>query len=426
VSPFSPRTVLAVLAVGAASFLLFLYALGSGWSGSEESDGRAHAAANGLNGFSALAALLERQGHRVTISRDTRRLEQPGLVVITPQHFTDGKDLAETIERRRDVGPTLLILPKWLAAPVPRGQGLATRPGWVILGDTILPRWLEALDDLGGVEADIAGRDRWQGMGLAGSTPEPGQMQALGVSSQVVPLVTDENGGVLAGYVDDRGSYPVLDQAAGLRQRGLERTDVDTARRALVIVAEPDLMNNYGLSGQARAELAIRIADVAREGEDMPIVFDLTVAGLQQGRNLLTLAFEPPFLAATLCLLLAGVLVAWRSFLRFGPPVAELPEIALGKRQLVRNGAGLIERARRIHLLGPPYAALLAARIAARLGIRESHPEARDQAAAAALAARGLGADFLSRLQALRTARRPGELLRAAANLKTLERTLDP
>ena len=106
--------------------------------------------------------------------------------------------------------------------------------------------------------------------------------------------------------------------------------------------------------------------------------------------------------------------------------LAEAPTLAMGKRQLARNAAGLVERARRWHLLGPPYAALVASRLAASLGIREADPAARETAIARVLASRGIEPDFSGRIEALRQARHPGELLRAAGALRTIERTLAP
>ena len=94
--------------------------------------------------------------------------------------------------------------------------------------------------------------------------------------------------------------------------------------------------------------------------------------------------------------------------------------------QAARNGGGLVARARRLHLLGPPYAALVAARLAAALGIREAEPQAREAAIARTLAGRGLAADYLDRADALRRARKPAELLRAARALKAIERTVTP
>ena len=117
-SPFSPRAVLAVLLVGAGAFLLLLYAIGAGWDGSgSERNGGAHAGGTGLNGFAGLARLLDEQGYDVQLSRSEARLNEEGLLVLTPQLDADGEGIAQTIASRRYIGPTLLILPKWIAFP---------------------------------------------------------------------------------------------------------------------------------------------------------------------------------------------------------------------------------------------------------------------------------------------------------------------
>jgi hypothetical protein len=154
-------------------------------------------------------------------------------------------------------------------------------------------------------------------------------------------------------------------------------------------------------------------------------LFDLTLPGLGRSENLLTLAFEPPFLAATLALLLAALVSGWRAFVRFGPPAAELPAFAGGKAQLARDGSALIERARRMRLVGPPYAALVEQRIARMLGLPETAgAEARAAAIARALTRRGEDPEAFARAsETLRQARRPADLLRAAKALKTIERT---
>ncbi len=423
-SPFSARMVLALLVVGGGAFLLFLYAIGAGWDGRDGRDGGAHAAANGLNGFEGLVKLLEARGHDVTLSRSEARLEEEVLLVLTPPVFSDGTELAEMIEARRYVGPTLVILPKWLAGTVPADAVAKAVPsGWVALGGAFPPEWVSEIAGLEESEVEVVERKKWQAFGLSGSFPDPERVLTLD-DSRVLPLVTDETGDVFAGYLADAGYYPVLADAAGMPARDEEDPGTDSDLWPLVIIAEPDLANNYGLADPARAEAAVRIVEAAIEDYDLPIVFDLTLPGLGRSQNLMTLAFQPPFLAATLCLLLAGIVIAWRALRRFGPPVAEAPALAMGKRQLARNGGGLVERAKRLHLLGPPYAALIASRTAAALGLRESDPQAREAAIARVLAARGLPADFPDRADALRRARRPHDLLRAAGALRAIERTL--
>ncbi len=399
-APFDPRVVLGLLLVGAGALLLFLYAVGAGWDGRSERDGGAHAAANGLNGFAGLAALLERRGHAVSLSRNRGRLGDPALLVLTPPHFADGEALAEVLAERRWQGPTLLILPKWFAIELPE-EGFDELPpqGWVQLGNGGSPAWLEELDGLVAIEARIGRTQGWRGLGRTGGLARPDVVQAVSAEG-LEPLVSATRGALLAGSLEG-ADWP------------------------LMIVAEPDLLNNYGLADQERAALALALVERALDGEDLPILFDLTLPGLGASDNLLTLTFRPPFLAATLCLMLAAIVVGWRGFRRFGPVVAGVPDGAeadgaMGKRQLARNGAALVERSGRLHLLGPPYAALMARRIGARLGARE-HDEA---AIARLLALRGFAEDFTARMAALRAARRPRDLISAARALAQLERTI--
>ena len=428
-SPFSPRTILAVLVVGAGAFLLFLYAIGAGWDTGSDRNGGAHAAANGLNGFAGLVRLLEAQGHEVTLSRSESRLKDPALLVLTPQIGAEGERVGEIIEARRQIGPTLVILPKWFAMEASQIGMAGAQDGWVVIGGATKPDWLTNIEWLEDAEPTIAERKRWEGLGLSGALPDPKQGLALKADSVVssewaslLPVVSDEHGDLLVGYYNDDGDYRVLDEASGFDPP----EEVDNTLWPVVVVVEPDLMNNYGLADLTRARLAHDIVDAALNDTDVPIVFDLTAAGLGRSENLLTLAFTPPFVSATLCLLLAALVIGWRAFRRFGPPVAEAPALAKGKRQLARNGAALIERARRLHLLGPPYAALVTARIAEALAIREPDADAREAAIARVLAARGLAADYAERAEALRRARHAAELLRAAGALRTIERTLAP
>jgi hypothetical protein len=424
-SPFTPRTLLAVIVVGAGAFLLFLYALGAGWDGGSEQDGGAHAGARGLNGFAGLVRLLEAQGHEVSLSRSEARLDDESLLVLTPQAGSDPNELAQIIANRRYSGPTLLILPKWFVLPASMLPGSDAPEGWVMLGGADAPDLTSAIVGLEGETIAIAKSQRWHGAGETGSLPEPDTVMAF-TAGLVMPMVTDDSGRVLAGYIADNGAYPVLAQAAGVPPLDPEGDVTDNDIWPVVIVAEPDLMNNYGLADQQRAGLAHAIVDAALEDYDLPVVFDLTASGISRSQNLLTLVFEPPFLAATLCLLLAALVIGWRAFRRFGPPVAEAPALAMGKKQLARNGGGLVERAKRLHLLGPPYAALITARMAETLGIREPDLAAREAAIGRVLAGRGLAADYAERAEALRRARHPNELLRAASALRSIERTVTP
>jgi len=405
-NPFSRGTVALVLLIGAAAFLLLLYALGQGWTGEQDRNGGEHAASNGLTGFAGLVEVLERTGHEVTLSRSAGSFDEYGLLILTPPGYADGEEVGQIIKDRRYLGPTMLVLPKWYAMPVPADAKIEqdVEDGWVLLMGAANPQWFGGLDLAKGGKLGGGKANNWKGYGLSGSLPEPDTVQALVEQPDLAldPLVLDNDGDMLAGisYYDDE-AWPV------------------------VVVFEPDLMNNFGMGDKARGQLAYQLVHTAFDGEDLPIIFDLTLSGLGSSENLLTLAFAPPFLAATLCLILAGLVIAWRGFRRFGPPVAQAPGMAHGKRQLALNGAALLGRVRRWHLLSEPYAALVSKRIARALGIREQDPAARVAAIDRALQREGGEvAGFASAAHAMRQARSPREIIRAARALRTIERTL--
>ena len=176
---------------------------------------------------------------------------------------------------------------------------------------------------------------------------------------------------------------------------------------------------------QANARLAERLVHAATGGAQI-VNFDLTLNGFTRALNLLTLAFTPPFLAATLCLLLAAVATGWRAFLRFGPPRAGVRAIAFGKQALVSNAAGLIRRSRRLHLITTPYATRARERLVQALALpRLADVAATEAAIDRALAARAPEATPFSAIAArLRAAHSPHDIIKAAQDLHALERTL--
>ncbi|MCL4672037.1 MAG: DUF4350 domain-containing protein [Sphingomonadaceae bacterium] len=420
--PFNPRVVLGIVLFGALAFLIMLWAIGAGETGRGENDGGAHAAARGLNGYAALVQLLEDDGLEVTLARNTGRHTAEGLLVLTPPHFTDAAELQAIIEQRRYIGPTMVILPKWFAGEIPANSGAKAKRGWVTLGGTSAPPWLAELTDPYAITAETGAikgaAPHWRGLGYAGKLPDAAQsMQFTG--GDLAPLVTARNGRTLAGYLVDGGYYPVLDEAAGRTSPDPETLDSD--KWGVIFVAEPDLFNNYGMADRERADLARDLVWLAMEGEDLDVTFDLTLNGIGQTRNLLTLAFTPPFLAATLCLIMAMLVIGWRAFCRFGPPVQEERAIAFGKARLVANSAGFIQRTGRLHLLAAPFAALMAARLARLLRLRGADDAVIDEA----LQRRGHdGPPFSASADNLRRARTRPELLRAARALKDIERNL--
>jgi hypothetical protein len=412
---FSRGGALALVAGGFALFLLLIYLLAAGEGfGGGGNNGDAHAAAKGLNGYAGLVRLAEESGYNVTRSRSPAGLETDGLLVLTPPPATDPEEFAKLLQKREDLGPTLVILPKWNAmrppAFLPREAREKFKTGWVVITDAYPLEWTAKLPAPYGfkheseqLESDEA--PDWEGFGLGGTLPTR-TILYTGEDALHEPLITDAAGHWLA-----------------LRVVGKEGTAFYEKAHWTVFLAEPDLVNNYGLADKVRAEAAMALLSTAAYDGDVEMVtFDLTLNGFGASENLLTLAFRPPFLAATLCLMLALLIIGWRAFKRFGPAATTGgPGIAFGKQRLIANGAGLIVRARRLHLLGAPYAALTARRLADRLGLARADAESIDTALARRLPAEE---PFSRRAARLESATRPADILGAAQALDDLTRKL--
>jgi len=421
---FSPRGMLALVLFGAVVFVALLWMIGAGMATGPTNNGGSHAGGRGLNGYSAFAAYLERRGRSVRQSRTEAALDDAGLLILTPPQDADGKELERIVTARRMLGPTIVITPKWIAAPAP-ATAKGVKRGWVYLLGAAPPTWQGFLDDVG-VRLAPGGRGKhapWTGAGVEGELPDTRQVLS-GSGPRLVPLVSSRaDGRMLAAYVDDGGDYPALRDIALARGRS-DADDEDLY--PLVVVFEPDLLDNWGMGRQSSAVLAERLVTAAGGFRGSTVTFDLTLNGLGRSANLLTLAFTPPFLAATLCLLFAALIVGWRAFVRFGPPRRASRAIAFGKAALVANAAALIRRTNRFHLVSAPYLSHTRQRLARALALpRELSPEATDAAIDRALSARDpAAAPFTVRAAKITAARRPHDLVKAAQDLHSLERML--
>lgn len=431
-NPFTKRTALALVVLGSGLFVALLWLIGNGFAQSSSNDGGAHADGRGLSGFAAFSQLLERRGHTVAHTRKKTELGSSGLLVLTPPAGATADDIDSAIRGHRYLGPTLLILPKWQAMMVPKQLRAVTnaKSGWTTLTEGEPPYWSEKLESFGAldVRVDQTARGAWSGLGWSGTLPGSVQ-QTLG-SGSVTTLVGDQQRQTLVGYRDDGSVSPSITtqekRSAGEKETGDDAEGRGIPLYPLVIVAEPDLFNNYGMANRERAMLALSVVAALGVTPDMPVKFDLTLAGHERDTSLLTLAFTSPFLSATLCLLLVAGAVGWRAFLRFGPTQQLGRAIAFGKGALVSNTAGLIVRSRRFHLLGAPYAEASRRRLARTLAVPRGADAAAELAAIdrAALSA-GAGEHAYSQASTrLIHARNARDLVKAAADLHALERTL--
>ena len=425
-APFARGTVIGLVLVGALCFACLVWFIGNG-NGSANNGG-GHAGGRGLNGYAGLVAMLQADGLTVQKARAKSGLDKPGLLVLTPPADADGKALERIVAARRGVGPTLVVTPKWIAFPIQNNP--RAKRGWTQIMATAAPDWKGFADDISvslGKPGDAPAHG-WKGLGSTGPLPDDRQVLS-GKGASLVPLVWGADGRILAAYLADAGYYPTLARLAGVDPDGTipDGVDEDDALYPLVFVFEPDLLDNWGLADQ-RTGLAARALVLAAAGDErgQPITFDLTLNGLGATRNLLTLAFQPPFVAATICLALALLAVAWRAFNRFGPPRQRARDIAPGKTALVTNSAGLIRRAGRLHLIAGPYADATRERLAVALGLPRGGNAAQTEAAIDAIQQRrGLGGmPFSQAAERLRAARKAHEAVRRADVLQQIENDL--
>ena len=426
-NPFSPRVALALVVGGVLLFFAVLWMIGSGMSDRKANNGGAHAAAKGLTGYAAFASYLERRGFAVSMVKSHGALRQPGVLVLTPPARVDTKQLDQIVSRHRSMGPTVVVVPKWMAYKVPQLRP-DVKDGWVELAGPDVADWKGFYDDIGlslDKSRPRADARRWVSGDLSGMLPNGGVVLS-GSGERLIPLAeTADDGRILAAYLADGGDYPDLRDLALSPEPDVDE-DMAHGDYPVIFVFEPDLLDNYGFTSAANAQLGERILRASLEGGEPKVAFDLTLNGFGRSRSLLSLAFEPPFLAATLCLMLAALVLGWRAFNRFGPALVGVRALAFGKTALVSNAAGLIRRTRRLHLIGGPYADAARDRLARALAL----PQRLDAAAIEGAIDRALKARdpqapaFSATAAALRGAAKPTDMLRAARTLHSLERTL--
>ena len=336
---FSPIVAFAMVGVGALSLLFYLLFSAYAPDYSGEGDTRTNALSRSAVGFAGLVELLRLQEVPVLLSRglDEEEFEKTSLVILTP----GPEDTVEKIFAVTYLEPALIILPKWLAAPDP------LRPGWVrnvglIPADGLGERLL-GTDTPASISQAVGVAAVQLRMGLDGKEVTPGPIESLQTmsSSTWTSYVTDQQGRTLLARLEGSETY---------------------------VLADPDLMNTHGLKDLATARVAMAIIQSIRSG-DGPVVFDLTLAGYRRSPNPLRLAFEPPMLGATLCALLAALLMGVHAAVRFGSPLESKRSLALGKQALADNSAALIAMAGREHRIVPRYALAMRRRVARIVGV---------------------------------------------------------
>ena len=331
---FSVRTMLLVVLIGVFSFSAFVVLSAYAPDLRSGSDGGAHALSKSAVGFAGAVELLRGLDEPVVVSRGQPPAtgEGSGVLVLTPAPFTDPKDITAI----HFTGLKLIVLPKWATGPSPQSRVWVQKLG--VLPDSAVAHVLAFGGDFGKtVIAQRSGASRPVLHAGSGAGFPAGEVLPLGAidSLQTLsgpgwdPIVTDEQG------------HAVL---ALSRQGGV------------AVLSDPDLLNTQGIADLTTARAGVEILDRLRDKG--AVVFDVTLNGFGRGRSLLKLAFEPPLLGVTLCLVAAAMMMGLHAAARFGPADRPQPVLALGKRALADNSAALVRMARREPRMAGAYAAL--------------------------------------------------------------------
>ncbi|HZO93221.1 MAG TPA: DUF4350 domain-containing protein [Candidatus Baltobacteraceae bacterium] len=123
---------------------------------------------------------------------------------------------------------------------------------------------------------------------------------------------------------------------------------IGETRRAgtrVVVVADPDFLENHGIARASNADLAVALLRRVL-GPGGTVLFDEDVHGYgSDPLGLLRLVFGFPFVLITLQIAIAAALLAWSGAVRFGAPVPREPALGIGKRSLVESAARLLDEA---------------------------------------------------------------------------------
>ena len=308
----SPRRALvaliaAVLVLGLGTILFFS-------TNTQSTDTiRASAFSRSAIGYAGIADVMHRLGARVIKSRSDSlaKLDPQGLLIVAEPSSDAAPQLMRSLLAAHTV---LLILPKWTGAASQR------HPGWI---DSVAPL----------PEADARRAAQFPGLEVVRVPTAPAWTH-----NEVgrVPLLSD---GVQ--LIKSSRLRPVIGS-----DKGMLLGELRTGRNRLWVLADPDMIENYGLGSSGNAEFAVALIDALR-GADGNIVFDEVVHGFSDtGGTPLRILFQFPFVLATAQGAIAVALLLWATMRRFGAPVAPPAPLAAGKRSLIETTAHLFGHAR--------------------------------------------------------------------------------
>ena len=263
-------------------------------------------------GHQGLVRLLEKLDVPVVVSRsDSAARAGNGLLIVAEPAVTDPASRDRLTLLVGAASRTLVVLPKWYGS-VERGKT------WIEDASELPADDVTAVLDA--LKLDKPAQVRRAPAAVAWELP-PAAVRPVIREPQLIasealdPIVADRIGNVLVGQTD--------------REAG-----------ELTVLADPDVLNNFGLRSADNARFVIELIDRLRAGG--PVVIDETMHGYAQSPSLVRTLFQFPLVLATLQVLVCAALAVWAAMVRFGPRRDAPPPIAPGKDFLIRNTAALL------------------------------------------------------------------------------------
>ncbi len=383
-NPFRTRTVLILVAAGFILALGFLLVSAYGDRIDRQRGNIPSPASRFATGFYGLTKLVELSGGKVSMSGDPADRPEQGILILTPNAGTTRAEMEAALDEAAGPNaPVLVILPKWIAAPLRdqprREQRLGLLP----------PQRIAAL--LAPVAEASVEREKPGPLVIRTSLPIPAfrppeSLQSLR-GDKLYPLIAAPDGGAVLAEIPGKNIF---------------------------ILADPDLLNNHGLAYRANARATLAMLAGLDPQAPGTVIFDTMLPYGSGGRNLLQLAFEPPFAGVSIALLIAALLAGIATLARFGPVRREQRAVPFGKAALIDNIVSLARRARRTREGGSAYADAIRDWAARRLALpRTLQGEALD----AQLDAIPTTTSYTAATERVRGATTETELLHAAQAL---------
>ena len=326
---FSRRWLAWGVGIAVTSFAIFLLLLAYGHDLEARPAPGANTFSRSALGYQGVAELLRVLGLGV-VSRQAPAGSGVGpdhpLVVAEPDPGRGGGSerqgtLWEEAKGRK--APLVVVLPKWTPGEPQKGK-----PEWLAQVELIplyqlMPairrlRESESPVEVGRFASAKGCRATWQ------SNDEPAPLKID--TGDIVQLLRSEG-----------GLEPLIQCAGGIL---VGRSAAADNRPQVVVIADPDLMNNHGLG---RGENAAAVYQLfTRVLGAKGVVFDETIHGFNRTPGLIAEALRFPMVLAVLQGLILLGIVLWAGMGRFGKPLPVAAGLAAGKEVLIGNTAELL------------------------------------------------------------------------------------